>query len=186
VITEEAIIEGCIAGKRASQKQLYDRFAAEMFSVCLRYAHNREEAEDLLQEGFIRVFTSITSFRGEGSLAGWIKRIMINLAINQLKKNKRVPYHEDIDGVGDAGKTMEEPGEAPEIPHDTLMQWIRELPEGYRTVFNLFVFEEYGHKEIADMLGISESTSKTQLLKARRWLAVKVRDYETNKRFAIR
>jgi len=81
---------------------------------------------------------------------------------------------------------MEEPGEAPEIPHDTLMQWIRELPEGYRTVFNLFVFEEYGHKEIADMLGISESTSKTQLLKARRWLAVKVRDYETNKRFAIR
>jgi RNA polymerase sigma factor (sigma-70 family) len=185
VITEEAILEGCIAGKRHSQKQLYDRYAAEMLSVCRRYARSRDEAEDLLQEGFVKVFSNIRSFRGEGSLAGWIKRIMINLAINQTKKNKRVPYMEDIEEIHETEIVPEEvPAELP-VDGNTMMEWIHSLPEGYRMVFNLYVFEEMSHKAIGEMLEISENTSKTQLLKARRWLQKKVNEYAVKKRFAI-
>lgn len=146
-----------------------------MLGVCMRYASNRDEAEDIVQEGFIKVFQRITSFRREGSFEGWIKRIMINQALNHYRKNRKQPYHSVIEEIDETEiLNLEEPEPLDPIPADTLLNMIQKLPEGYRMVFNLYVFEEYSHKEIAESLNVSESTSKTQLLKARRLLRKKI------------
>ncbi len=170
MIVDEAIIEGCIACKRSSQNLLYKKYGSTMFGVCMRYARSRVEAEDILQEGFLKVFDNIASFRGEGSFEGWIKRIMINHSLNHRRKNIRSPYLENIEEINELDITQEgeEEKEFVTIPTDTMLEMIRKMPEGYKTVFNLYVFEDFSHKEIAGMLGITESTSKTQLLKARR------------------
>lgn len=154
-----------------------------MYSVCLRYSRNRDEAKDLLQDGFIRVFEHINDFRKEGSLVGWIKRIMINNAVNHYKKINRIPVHEDIGEINEteiigAAEVREEERITPEF----LIELIKSLPEGYRMVFNLYVFEGYSHKEISEWLSITESTSKTQLLKARRWLRKKIGNPEDEKK----
>ena len=172
MIIDDALLEDCIAGKRNAQNALYRRFASTMMAVCLRYARNRSEAEDLMQEGFLKVFLNISSFRKKGSFEGWIKRIMINNALNHYRKNRKIPYHWDIEQINET--EIEDQEEDTELqypfPADVILSLIQALPEGYRMVFNLYVFEEYGHKEIAEMLSISENTSKTQLLKARRYL----------------
>jgi RNA polymerase sigma-70 factor (ECF subfamily) len=179
MIVEESILEGCISGRRDAQYQLYRKFAPTMLAVCFRYARNRDEAEDFLQEGFVKVFQKISSFRKEGSFEGWMKRIMINHALNEVKKNRKVPFHEDIEGINetqiiDAHEVAEnvEPVQA-----DALLEMVRTLPEGYRIVFTLYVMEDYSHREISEALNISESTSKTQLLKARRLLKNKLIAY---------
>jgi RNA polymerase sigma factor (sigma-70 family) len=184
MIVDESILEGCIAGKRDAQYKLYRKFASSMLAVCFRYAKNRDEAEDLLQEGFLKVFQSIRSFRREGSFEGWMKRIMINNALNEIKKNRRTPFHEDIEVIKeteildlDDTKGILEP-----VPADLLLEMIRSLPEGYRVVFTLYVLEEYSHKEIAEALNISENTSKTQLLKARKALRLRLNEYYSVKR----
>jgi RNA polymerase sigma factor (sigma-70 family) len=176
---EDSILAGCIAGKRSAQQQLYLRFSSTMMAVCVRYAGNRQEAEDILQEGFLKVFSNISSFRKEGSLEGWIKRIMINHALNRYRKSRREPFLEDIDEINETeildtyGETIQE-----NIPAGELMEMIRSLPKGYRMVFNMHVFEEYGHKEIAEALGITENTSKTQLMKARRMLRKMLEEHD--------
>jgi RNA polymerase sigma-70 factor (ECF subfamily) len=141
-----------------------------MMTLCMRYCKNREEAEDLLQEGFIKVFQKISTFRGQGSLEGWIRRILINHALNNIKARKLVFLEEDPQKMGerlaDEGGQYEEELYSPEM----MLKAIQELPEGYRIVFNLYVFENYSHKEIADHLGISENTSKSQLSRARGYL----------------
>jgi len=170
---DEKIVEGCISGKRRAQNQLYKRYAPGMFGVCMRYCINMAEAEDILQEGFIKVFKYIKSFRKVGSLEGWIRRIMINTAIAHYKK-KKIYFNEinenDIELVEEQYNNVSyEP-----VDQEVLMNLIQNLAKGYRIVLNLYVFEGYSHKEIAEILNISENTSKSQLSKARKLLRKKL------------
>jgi RNA polymerase sigma-70 factor, ECF subfamily len=172
---DQQIVEGCIAGKRRAQNELYNKFSAGMFGICLRYCRNLEDAEDVLQEGFIKVFRSIQTFRGESSIGSWIKRIMINTAISHNKK--LISSGAGMNDILDTDDYME-PESDEIIPQpiepEKLLNYIQELPNGYRTVLNLYVFEGYNHQEIAAALNISESTSKTQLFKARKYLRNKL------------
>jgi RNA polymerase sigma factor (sigma-70 family) len=168
---ENDLVRGCIKGDRACQKALYERFSARMMLVCLRYAGNKEDASDILQEGFIRVFSKISTYRSEGSLEGWIRRIMINLALRNLSRRKdieEVMQEEDDDGT------------LPVPKMEVLLEMIRRLPDGYRLVFNLYILENFSHSEIAVKLGISEGTSKSQLARARALLRKMINDYNRN------
>ncbi|HRY33916.1 MAG TPA: RNA polymerase sigma factor [Bacteroidales bacterium] len=172
---DEKMIRGCLDGKRRAQSQLYQRFAQTMFGVCLRYSRNREEAEDLLQEGFIKVFQHIANYKGTGSFEGWIRRIMVNTAINHFHATVKQQWvHvEDIEKVGISQEEEQyspQGEEAYAVSPETVMQLIQKMPDGYRMVLNLYVFEGYQHKEIANMLGVSENTSKSQLSKGRKYL----------------
>lgn len=172
MLVDESIIEGCIAGERNAQNALYRRYAPVMMAICLRYARTQDEAEDILSEAFMKIFAHIGSYRSEGSFEGWMKRVMINHALNYFRKNRKNPFLEDIDHVDETEIIHNQPLSADHAPvsAEILTSLIRRLPPGYRMVFNLYVFEEYSHKEIAAMLQITESTSKTQLLKARKLL----------------
>lgn len=180
MLEDDSILEGCIAGSRSAQSALYRKYSPVMMAVCLRYAQNRDEAEDILQEAFLKIFQNIRSFRKEGSFEGWMKRIMINHALNYFRKNRRLPFIEDLEAINEK-EVMENDDQisvhAP-VSADTIIALIQMLPPGYRLVFNMYVFEEYSHKEISEALLISENTSKTQLLKARRMLRKKL--YEKN------
>ena len=170
---DQRIIEGCIAGKRRAQSQLYEKYSPGMLGVCLRYCRNFEDAEDVLQEGFIKVFHNLHTFRSESTIGAWIKRIMINTAITH---NKKLAGHgaDNLNilesGSIDIPDNDEDPATYMQIEPEILLKYVQELPHGYRTVLNLFIFEGYSHKEISGMLNISESTSKTQLFKARIYL----------------
>lgn len=187
MLRDEAIIEGCIAGKRRAQSDLYHKYAPVMLAVCLRYTQSRDEAEDILQEAFLKIFQHIGTYRNEGSFEGWMKRIMINHALNYFRKQRRTPFLEDIATVSES--EFADPEEPPAIhapvSADTLVRLIQTLPPGYRIVFNLYVFEEYSHREISRELSISENTSKTQLLKARRMLRRKIDDLNLMKYPAV-
>lgn len=173
---EDQLIEGCKKGKRQSFEQLYRKYSATMLGMCFRYCSSKDEAEDVVQEGFIKVFQKIGTYKGSGSFEGWIKRIMINTAINTYKTNSRFPFTEEINDrliVDDSDQIIEmDDG----IKSETLMKIIRDLPKGYKVVFNMYAIDGLTHKEIADNLGISVSTSKSQLFKARRWLRNKLID----------
>jgi len=161
---EYKLIKDCVCHKREAQKRFYNRFAAQMFGVCLRYAHDYQQAEDLLQEGFIKVFKNLDKYRGEGSFEGWIRRIFVNAAIEQFRKNQHMlPVH-DLQIVNNLSVRNEA---LTNLAVEKLMGFIQALSPGYRTVFNLYAIEGYSHKEIANMLGISEGTSKSQLARAR-------------------
>lgn len=174
--SDSKIIEGCKAGKRIAQRQLFDKFSIQMLGVCLRYARNKSEAEDIMQEGFIKVFLNIKKFRGEGSFEGWIKRIMINTSIHHLKKNLKHDFHLDISELDDKIILEEVEETTSVLTAKELMKLIQALPDGYKIVFNLYVFEKYSHKEIAELLKISENTSKSQLSRARSFLKQKVKE----------
>jgi RNA polymerase sigma-70 factor (ECF subfamily) len=168
LVTEESLIEGCISGKREFQELLYKRYAGKMLSVCSRYVKSREEAEDIAQEGFVKVFRSIATFQRIGPLENWIRRIMINTALGYLRAQKRGLDFTDIEHLKCHPKSDQDT--LSEINAKDLVGLIHSLPTGYRAVFNLFVMEGYSHLEIAAMLSISEGTSKSQLAKARNWL----------------
>ena len=179
MIADEHIVDGCKAGKRKAYSMLYKKYASTMLGLCLRYCKNLHEAEDVLQEGFIKVFNNISRFRQEGSFEGWIKRIMVHSAIDHYKSNLKNQMHQDISEIEE--KIGEDNGKEDnykdiEIPKERLMAMIQELPDGYRIVFNLFAIEGFSHKEIAEQLEVSENTSKTQLLKARKALRRKVNE----------
>ena len=184
---EEIILKGCREGKRSAQKQLYDKYVSSMLAICLRYSKSRDEAEDLLQEGFLKIFQNINTYRKHGSLEGWIKRIMINHALNQYKKNRKIPFAEDVDSINENEilSVHEEVENNEPVPAETLLAMIQSLPEGYRMVFNLYVFEGYSHREIAEAINFSENTSKTQLMKARRQLQEKIFEYTNMKETAL-
>jgi RNA polymerase sigma-70 factor (ECF subfamily) len=184
---EEIILKGCREGKRNAQKQLYDRYVSSMLAICLRYSKSRDEAEDLIQEGFLKIFQNINTYRKHGSLEGWIKRIMINHALNQYKKNRKIPFAEDVEEINENEiLSFDEEVEYSEpVSPETLLAMIQSLPEGYRMVFNLYAFEGYSHKEIAEAMNFSENTSKTQLMKARRQLRKKYSDYTNMKETAL-
>ena len=172
--SEIKIIEECIKGKRHAQSKLYKKYAKTLLGICLRYSRNKSEAEDVLQEGFIKIFMHIKNFRQEGSFEGWMKRIMINTALLNSRDNLKHYFHADIDSLEDnfSTDTLFETDE--KYSAKELMNLIQNLPDGYRIVFNLYVFDNYTHKEIAQMLGISEGTSKSQLARARKFLQNKI------------
>lgn len=166
-ITEKDLVEKCMAGDTISQKQLYDRYSGVLYAICLRYAKNAENARDLLQDSFIKVFDGLKYFRFEGSFEGWMKRVAVNTCLDFHKKIKNEPYNEDLETVIQVG--AQETVNAGLNARD-LIGLLQKLPAGYRTVFNLYAIEGFSHQEIADSLGVTENTSKTQLFKARKLL----------------
>ena len=166
-IRESELIEGCKKGDRKMQKQLYGIFAPGMFAICLRYAGDHQQAEDMLQEGFIRVFGNIGKFRGDGSFEGWMKRIFINSAIEGYRKNLAVNHMVE---VTELKNDLVQDDDFHHLAAADLLRMVQALSPGYRTVFNLYAIEGYSHKEIADMLGINIGTSKSQLARARMML----------------
>lgn len=154
-------------GDARAQEALYARHASRMFAVCLRYARSRPEAEDLLQEGFIRVFGKLIDFRMEGSLEGWIRRIMVHTCINHLRKRS---VRNEVLGTDRAPERTIAPTALEDLGQAELMALVQQLPDGYRAVFNLYAIEGYDHAEIASLLGCNEGTSRSQLAKARRAL----------------
>jgi RNA polymerase sigma factor (sigma-70 family) len=164
-MTDEQIVQGCIQKNALAQKFLYEKFSRKMMGVCLRYSDSREEAEDVLQNGFVSVFQNIESYKGTGSLEGWIRKIMVNTALTNIRKNKKLKLNIELDSVEfmlPSSNYMNESFAAKD-----LLKIIQTLPTGFKTVFNLYAIEGYSHKEIGDMLGISEGTSKSQYSRAK-------------------
>lgn len=164
-MTIEQMLSGCIANNAAAQEALYHRFSPKMLGVCYRFAKNREDAEDMLQEGFIKVFMQIRQFRGEGSLEGWIRRIVVHTCINILKKNKK--FNESVDIIHANGLSGKDDFIPSIIQAKQVVECIRSLPLGYKTVLNLYALEGFSHKEIGEILDIEESTSRSQYTRAR-------------------
>jgi RNA polymerase sigma factor (sigma-70 family) len=170
-MNEIEIIKGCLKNDRASQKALYEAFYGKMLGVCLRYSKGGDEAKDILQEGFLKVFNSLRNFNGTGAFEGWVRRIMVNTAIDHLRKNRQ--DYLIVSTVHANEKLVNTPEEINDddlvlqIDKEEILKAIQELTPAYRTVFNLYVVEEYTHKEIAEMLDISEGTSKSNLSKAK-------------------
>jgi RNA polymerase sigma-70 factor, ECF subfamily len=170
----QKIVDGCIKGKRKYQEQLFKLYYGKMMGVCMRYAKDQDEAQDMVQNGFIKIFNKLDVYNFEGSLEGWIRRIMVNTAIDQIRKNKRDPFSiEDdsrIQNVEEDLPFSEEDDHDVKIKAETAIKAISALSPAYRTVFNLYVVEGFTHKEIAEYLGISEGTSKSNLAKAKQKL----------------
>jgi len=171
-LSEADIINGCRQKKHRAEKALFDRYHPVLMGICVRYAKSNAEAEDILLMGFTRIYKKINDYSGKGSFEGWMKRIMINVAIDNYRKNRKHYFIEDISDL-----TTDDTG-VDYIPDNfslgDIIRTIQELPDGYRIVFNLYAIEGYSHKEIAEKLNISESTSKTQLMKARNQLKKKL------------
>lgn len=167
----EKIIQGSLRGDRISQKQLFDRFSGKMLAVCMRYAKHKMEAEDLLQDGFIKVFTNLEQYKSEGPFEQWIRRIMIN---NAIKNCHRKSFQNEYSAGDDIPEMSEDPEVIDSMAEQELIKIINELPDGYRMVFNLYAIEGYSHKEISVALHIEESTSRSQLVKARKVLQDKL------------
>lgn len=164
---QKDLLERCARADSHAQKELYDLYAAQMYAVCLRYSKSTQEAEDIMQEAYIKVFKSIKTFRGDSKLVYWIKRIVINTALNhQRSKLYKYPMH-DID---DFKQDIDYENVLSSYQFDELLAMIRTLPDGCQTVFNLYAIEGYSHKEIGEMLKISEGTSKSQFSRARKLL----------------
>lgn len=170
------LIESCINGNRESQKALYDLLAPRMFPVCIRYIGDRIQAEDILQDGFITLFTRLQDFKGEGSFEGWARKIFVTTALMYLRKKDVLKISDELDQA--KGMKAETVTQTQNLGYKELMELIMTLPPGFRTVFNLYALEGYSHKEIGEMLGISETTSRTQLSRARTWLQNKIKERE--------
>jgi len=184
---DDKLVKDCLSNNKQAQYELYQRFSGVLFGICLRYTRNRAEAEDLLQEAFIKIFAKLESFGFKGSLEGWLKRLVVNLAINFRRDNLK---HLFVNSYADP------PEPSPEeettsffdaaIPKEKLLQMVQSLPDGYRLVFNMYVFENLPHQQIGKMLEISENTSKTQLMKARKKLKVMVEAELATKNISVK
>ncbi len=168
----EALVKECARGNAKAQRALFDKFAPKMLAVCMRYLKNKNEAEDALQDGFVKVFQKIPAFKMEGSLEGWIRRIMVNNSLDAIRKNKKHLLDDVIDAV--QHKVSFTDFQFDDMDLQVLLKIIAELPDGYRVVFNMFAIEGYSHKEIADTLGVTENTSKSQYSRARALLRDKL------------
>ena len=166
---EQQIIDGVKAFDPMSQRDLYNTYSVQMFRICLRYSKDRSEAEDILQDGFVKVFRDINQFRADGPLGAWIRRIMVNTALSHLRKKK--DFIVDVpDYQGLEPSTPNQPTFDSQMDAEKLMAYLQKLPDGYRTVFNLYAIEGFTHEEIANELNISIGTSKSQLFKARDYI----------------
>ena len=161
-------------GDRRAQKAIYDSLSGKMFAVCLRYMGDRESAEDILQDGFVSLFAKLDTFSGDGSFEGWVRKIFVNTALMSLRKKDVLKGSEDVDAAWDV--SSDAPSAIQDIGYQDLMDMVASLPTGFRTVFNMYAVEGYSHKEIAETLGISEVTSRSQLLRARALLQSKIKD----------
>ena len=168
----DKIIEKCKKGDRLAAEQLYKMFSARMFAVCIQFSKDRMEAEDNLQEGFIKVFHSLRQYSGKGSFEGWMKRIFINTALEKFRKSRPLQLVEEFPDVQDT-----DIDEDVIVPENVLLEFVDQLPEKYKLVFNLYVSEDMSHKEIANLAGITEGTSKSNLARAREILKKKVKEY---------
>lgn len=177
-ISETELTERCKQGDKKAFQQLYEQYAGLLMAVCIRYSGEREAAQDILHDGFLKIFRSFAqfSYRGEGSLCAWLIRIMVNESLEFLRGKKQWSQIVLMENLPDTIPDSEE-RDWEQIPQSQLMRFIEELPTGYRTVFNLYVLEEKSHKEIAEILGITERTSSSQLYRAKSLLMKKINDY---------
>ena len=169
----DRIIDKCKQGDRQAAEKIYQIFSAKMFALCLRFSKDRADAEDTLQDGFIKIRKNEMIYTGKGSFEGWMKRIMINTAMEKFRKNSPLQIVEELPEIED----NEDIDEEVSIPEQVLADFVNQLPERYKMVFNLYVIEEMSHKDIAALLGINEGTSKSNLARAREILKRKVKEY---------
>jgi len=177
---EEQLIQGCKKNKRKARNQLYKLYANKFLGICLRYTRNKSQAEDVLHDSFIKIFTKIDQYSGKGSFEGWMKRIVSNTAIQHLRditKDRSVFEDKEVDNAAIIDDTEEE---IPLVDAKDLMRIIQLLPDGYKIIFNMYVFEEMSHREIANNLGISEGTSKSQLYRSKRFLRKEIEQFIHN------
>ena len=165
---DATLIKECLSGNVRAQKTLFEKFAPKMLGVCVRYCKTREQAEDALQEGFIKTFLKLKDFKLQGSFEGWIRRIMVNTALDLLRKEMKISS--EIQPEEALSKLETQDTILSELSASELVSLIRTMPDGYRVVFNMFAVEGYSHQEIAETLGVTESTSKSQYLRARAYL----------------
>ena len=170
---EQKLIAGCIEGKSWAQRAIYDRFAATMMSVCVRYVTDRDTAQDVLQDGFIKLFNKIDTYSGAGAFGGWARRIFVTTALEYLRRNDALKQSANIDDIENFIENYDETA-IQKMSADDIMDCIASLADGYRTIFNLYAIEGYNHAEIADMLGITEVTSRSQFMRARKILQQKI------------
>jgi RNA polymerase sigma-70 factor (ECF subfamily) len=174
-MSEHQLIKGCRKGERPAQKELYDTYSRKMMGVCLRYVSDRETARDVLQEGFVKVFSSIDAYSGEGSFEGWMRKIFVNCALEFLRKTDVLREAVTLDNTAELPNP--DYSVISDITAGELLQMVQQLPSGFRTVFNLFAIEGFSHKEIGEILGITESTSRSQFTRARQLLQRKINDW---------
>lgn len=189
-MSDKGLAERCKAGDRAAMRKLYERYYSPMLGVCLRYAANYADAEDYVQDGFIKVFNDIHTYKGKGSLEGWIRRVIINSVLMKLRKMKKEYAHDDMETAMD--EAAEEPMSSSneenseidilDFSQQEVIGIVQTLPEGFRKVLNLYVIDGYKHREIAKMLDISVGTSKSQLNRARKLMKQKLTEYYNTKR----
>ena len=173
---EQELILGCIAARPKAQKALFDIYAPKLYVVCLRYLKDQMRAQDVLQDTYVKIFANIGNYKSEGAFEGWLKRIAVNTCLDQLRKDKKLLTDVSIDDV--SHKLSTDSFSVEKLMADDLLKLVQALPDGYRTVFNLFAIEGYSHQEIAQQLGISESTSKTQYLRARAYLKDRIENLD--------
>jgi RNA polymerase sigma-70 factor (ECF subfamily) len=174
-LKETDLIKACKDQNAKAQRMLYDKYASIMLGLCRRYIQGELEAEDVMIKGFMKVFAKIDLYEGKGSFEGWMKRIMINESLTFIRQNKAMYLETDIEA---ADREPDYDKISTELDAQDLLKMINELPSGYRTIFNLYVIEGYAHKEIAELLGINENTSKSQLSRARMHLQKSIRETE--------
>ncbi|MCE2864402.1 MAG: RNA polymerase sigma factor [Flavobacteriia bacterium] len=173
---EQELIQGCIAARPKAQKALFDIYAPKLYVVCLRYLKDQMRAQDVLQDTFVKIFAHIGNYKSEGAFEGWLKRIAVNTCLDQLRKDKKLLTDVSLDDV--SHKLAHQDYSAEKLMADDLLKLVQALPDGYRTVFNLFAIEGFSHQEIAQQLSISESTSKTQYLRARAYLKERIENID--------
>jgi len=166
-MSDKQLIDGCLNGDRRAQEELYNLYSRKMLGVCLRYVGDRETARDLLQDGFVKLFTSIHLYSGVRPLEAWMRMIFVNCAIEHLRKKDILRDSADLESIADY---KEEETAVSKLEAESIMKLVQQLPSGYRAVFNLYAIEDYSHKEIGEMLQITESTSRSQYVRARQWL----------------
>jgi RNA polymerase sigma factor (sigma-70 family) len=171
---ESALIEKCLKGDQLAQRTLFDKYAPKMFSVALRYAKETDQAEDVLQDAFVKVFMKLDRYNGKGSFEGWIRRVVVNTALDSIRKN--IKFQDNISSDDVAYKLEQHVFTGDSLDEKFLLKTINSMPEGYKTVFNMFAIEGYSHKEIAKELDISENTSKSQYSRARAYLKQRLKE----------
>jgi len=168
VMDDKTLLNECLKGSSLAQKKLFEKYASKMMFVCLRYCKEAEDAEDVLQEAFIKVFSSLNKYQYEGSFEGWMRKIMVNCCLDFLRKQKQFKGQSSLDLVDYKIPSTELASD--NLHAEDLLKMIQEMPKGYQVVFNLFAIEGYSHKEIAELIGVSEETSKSQYFRARAFL----------------
>ena len=174
-MSEEQLIKGCLNGNRSAQEELYNLYSRKMMGLCMRYVGDRETARDLLQDGFVKVFTSLNLYSGTGTFESWIRKIFVNVTIEHFRKKDFLNDAMDLESIQ---STVEDNSTVSRLSAEMIMDLVQQLPKGFRTVFNLFAIEGYSHKEIGNMLQISEATSRSQYARARQWLKKRMDEKE--------